>query len=72
MHVVQVSGFLQGAIFFFLFALFFVNKVVLSEACLYELCWIEHESMLLAYHGNILVPLKKSQKVPCVLLTRGD
>lgn len=49
-----MSGFLQGTIF--LFTLFFVNKVVLSEACLYELCWIEHESMLLAYHGNIFPP----------------
>lgn len=36
--------------------LFFVNKVVLSQACRYELCWIEHERMLLAHHGNILAP----------------
>lgn len=41
---------------FFLFTLFFVNKVVLSQACLYELCWIEHERMLLAHHGNVLAP----------------
>lgn len=53
----------QGFSFFFLLRAiffvrspFFVNKVVLSQACLYELCWIEHESMLLAYHGNALAP----------------
>lgn len=55
----EVSGFLQGAVsflsFFFVHSLF-VNKVVLSQACLYELCWIEHERMLLAHHGNILAP----------------
>lgn len=58
----EVSGFLQGAVsflfsfFFFFVHSLFVNKVVLSQACLYELCWIEHERMLLAHHGNILAP----------------
>lgn len=50
---------------FFLFSLFFVNKVVLSEACLYELCWIEHESMLLPYHGNILPPKEVTASPLC-------
>lgn len=52
----EVSGFLQSAGFFFPVHSLFVNKVVLSQACLYELCWIEHERMLLAHHGNILAP----------------
>lgn len=67
-HVAQVSGFLT---FFCSPFFFFVNKVVLSKACLYELCWIERESMRLAYHGNLCL-LKKSPQVPCVLITRGD
>lgn len=62
-HIAQLSGFLL-----FLFTLF-VNKVVLSEAYLYELCWIECKSMLLAYHGNLSL-LKKSPQVPCVLITK--
>lgn len=57
---------------FFCSLSFLLTRWFLSQACLYELCWIEHERMLLAHHGNILAPLKKSPQVPCVFLTRGD
>lgn len=47
---------------FFCSLSFFVNKVVLSQACLHELCWIEHERMLLAHHGNVSAPLRSHRR----------
>lgn len=48
-HIEQCQDFFflffEEHLFFvpFLFSLFLVNKVFFSEACPYELCWIEHE-----------------------------